>query len=147
MSYNGNTPTTLEGWRQLAAECIRQIQQEHYYLPQWEAVRDQRDLREFSNKQAMLKQFQDFWEVLPDSREIHRPPFSLICDLATEYCFGEPGDEAASARTLDQALAKYTPGDEPGVYRLAPSKPEGGIPCPMCDSDPCICPKGWKGEE
>lgn len=32
---------------------------------------------------------QDFWEALPDSKEIHKPAFYLVCDIAEWWCFGE----------------------------------------------------------
>lgn len=85
----------------LAKTCADKIVEHDYYVNLWARVKHTKPIDECSVGEA-LKPFQDFWELLPDSIAIHRPPFSLICELAGEYCQMDP---EALARTVDQTIA------------------------------------------
>jgi hypothetical protein len=72
-----------------ANACIERIEKEHYYPRIWDRVKNPIPPSEAKTREEILKQFQDFWEALPDSPEIRTGAFFPICDLAEEYCFGE----------------------------------------------------------
>lgn len=70
--------------RERVDACIAAIYNYDYYLHLWEEVRHSKSLDECTTAE-LLRPFQDFWEILPDTPAIQRVPFYKICDLAEEY--------------------------------------------------------------
>ena len=83
---------TKENIEQVHAHCIEQVIVNDYYTHIANTLLD-RDGQPETPKDIVLF-WQHYWEALPDSRAIQRPPFGLICDIA-ENIFNEEfmGDE------------------------------------------------------
>lgn len=82
----------LADHRQKVQEVIKQIYAYDYFVAGWQEVKHKKPLEECSTEE-LLRPFQDFWSLLPDSRSCRREPFFAICDLAEEYCFGDWREE------------------------------------------------------
>ena len=80
--------TELVRWREKAARCTKEIEQSNYYPELWAKVKHKKPLGAY-DKGELLRPFQKLWDSIPDSPAIHVWPFSLICDLAEEYVFGD----------------------------------------------------------
>ncbi len=93
----------LDGIRKV----IQAIHDENYFVLRWEQVKHKKPLEEYTSLKEVLEPFQLFWEALPDSPAIHRAPFTAICALAEEYCFGTlTGEEVP----LTLSAVQVTPG-------------------------------------
>ncbi len=79
---------TLEELRKQAQACIDDIKREDYYVTRWEVCQHKKPLADCT-REELLKPFQDFWELLPDSGNIRRTPFFAVCNLAEEYMMGD----------------------------------------------------------
>lgn len=69
-------------------ELQKQIFKEQYYVSRWlaalafhEMSTATIDQHEHSDQELVLL-CHDFWDALPDSKEIRREPFFLLCDIA-----------------------------------------------------------------
>lgn len=56
------------------------IHENEFYVSRWERVKNGRDLSSMCDRdlQTILN---EFWDRLPDSKEIHKEPFYELCDL------------------------------------------------------------------
>lgn len=56
------------------------IHEKEFYVSRWERVKNGRDLSSMCDRdlQSILN---EFWDRLPDSKEIHKEPFYELCDL------------------------------------------------------------------
>lgn len=56
------------------------IHEKEFYVSRWEHVKNGRDLSSMCDRdlQSILN---EFWDRLPDSKEIHKEPFYELCDL------------------------------------------------------------------
>ena len=82
---------------------IAAMRREDYYLSLWDAVKHTKPLSAHT-LDSLLKPFQDFWNMLPESKSIRRVPFFGVCDLAEAYCFDlvhEPDELAHVVDTPD----------------------------------------------
>lgn len=76
-----------------SAKLAAEIVQQDYYVATFTQVASSMQITNIaSTPRAELIQFWNaFWEALPDSSSIRRPPFFRVCDLA-ELIFEDDGD-------------------------------------------------------
>ena len=58
----------------------RSIYSNNYYVELWEQAKNERDITQTGDEE-LCSMLNDFWIILPDSREIQRAPFNDLCDL------------------------------------------------------------------
>jgi hypothetical protein len=69
---------------QLHKMLINQIYNQDYYVPTFEkcASFDVDKVYNYTNEELICSFWSDFWYHLPDTPNIRRTPFFLVCDLA-----------------------------------------------------------------
>lgn len=64
-------------------ECISAVYIQQYYVDHFlQVVEMYPDAELLTNPYEICSFWNEFWESLPDTPEIRRPPFFMICDLA-----------------------------------------------------------------